>query len=118
MEPLHKEALAETVLTRALHVSAIGQGIATGLVAGLAVFIATNWLILRGGDVVGPHLALLDQFFIGYRVTFVGSLIGFANAFVGGCVVGYAVSRMYNAIASRREAKRLRTMGKRGPRRA
>jgi hypothetical protein len=118
MNPGDKEALEETVRTRALHLSAVSQGIATGLVAGLCVFIATNWLILKGGDVIGPHLALLSQFFIGYRVTFLGSLIGFANAFAGGYVAGYAVARVYNAIASRREIKRLRAMGMPGRRRA
>jgi hypothetical protein len=80
-------------------------------VAGLGVFIATNWLILKGGATVGPHLALLGQFFIGYRVTFVGSLIGFAYAFVGGFLVGYFVARSYNSIAAWRERRRLRAHG-------
>ena len=72
----------EIVLTRLLRLNATVQGIVTGLVFGLVIFIATNWLTLKGGRVVGPHLALLSQFFIGYRVTFVGSLIGFAHGFV------------------------------------
>jgi hypothetical protein len=104
-----REQLEEILLTRALHLNATVQGLATGLVAGLAVFIATNWLILKGGDVVGPHLALLGQFFIGYRVTFVGSLVGFAYAFAGGYLVGYCVARMYNAVARRRDTRRLRS---------
>jgi hypothetical protein len=96
--------LQEIVQTRALHLNAMVQGIVTGLVAGLAVFIATNWLILKGGEVVGPHLALLDQFFIGYRVTFIGSLVGFGYAFAVGYVVGYLMARIYNFIVDRREA--------------
>jgi hypothetical protein len=96
--------LQEIVQTRALHLNAMVQGIVTGLVAGLAVFIATNWLILKGGEVVGPHLALLDQFFIGYRVTFIGSLVGFGYAFAVGYVVGYLMARIYNGIVDRREA--------------
>jgi hypothetical protein len=104
----HREALEELVRTRALHLSAGIHGLTTGLVAGLALFIATNWLVLKGGTVVGPHLALLGQFFIGYRVSFVGSLIGFAYAFVGGYVLGYGVARMYNVIAARREPRRLK----------
>jgi hypothetical protein len=105
---LHKEALQDIVLTRAMHLSAVVQGLAVGLVAGLAVFIATNWLVLKGGEVVGPHLALLGQFFIGYSVTFVGSLVGFGYAFAGGYLVGYLVARMYNFIARGRETRRLR----------
>jgi hypothetical protein len=100
-----KKPLQEVVLTQALHLNATVQGVVTGLVAGLVVFAATNWLVLKGGTVVGPHLALLGQFFIGYRVTFLGSLIGFAYAFVLGYLLGYLVARIYNFIAFRREAR-------------
>jgi hypothetical protein len=96
--------LEEIVQARALRLNAAVQGIVTGLVAGLAVFIATNWLVLKGGEVVGPHLGLLGQFFIGYRVTFVGSVVGFGYAFVVGYIVGYLVARIYNLIADRKEA--------------
>jgi hypothetical protein len=102
-----QKALQEVVLTRALHLNATVQGIVTGLVAGLGVFLATNWLVLKGGEVVGPHLALLSQFFPGYRVTFTGSLIGFGYAFAGGFAVGYLVARTYNLIVDRRRAKRV-----------
>lgn len=103
-----KAALEEMVLTRMLHLNAAVQGIAIGLVAGLGIFIATNWLVLKGGDVVGPHLSLLGQFLIGYRVSFLGSLIGFSYGFAGGFVVGYAMARLYNWEAGRRERKRTR----------
>jgi hypothetical protein len=103
----NEKALERVVLGRIMKLNATLQGLVTGIVAGLAVFIATNWLVLKGGDVVGPHLSLLSQFFIGYRVTFVGSLIGFAYAFVAGFIVGYVVARMYNWIAELREDKRL-----------
>ncbi len=83
--------------------SALARGVVTGTVAGLGIFIATNWLVIRGGRVVGPHLALLGQFFIGYRVTFLGSLIGFVYAFVLGFVVAYGVTEMYNWLADGRD---------------
>jgi hypothetical protein len=76
-------------------------------VAGLGVFIATNWLVLKGGERVGPHLSLLGQYFIGYRVSFLGSLLGFFYAFVIGYVVGYMVGRVYNWAVDRRDHKRL-----------
>jgi hypothetical protein len=101
----HEKALEEVVLTRLLYLNATAQGIATGIVAGLGVFIATNLLILKGGDVVGPHLSLLGQFFLGYRVTFVGSLIGFAYAFVCGFSGGYGVAWIYNWVADLREGR-------------
>jgi hypothetical protein len=105
--PEKKQALEQLVLARALHLSATVQGIVIGLVAGLGIFIATNWLVLKGGEVVGPHLALLGQFLPGYHVSFGGSLIGLAYGFAGGFLVGYAVARIYNWGAERRERKRL-----------
>ncbi len=44
-------------------------GLAVGTLSGLGVFIATVVLLIKGGEVVGPRLALLGQFFIGYTVT-------------------------------------------------
>ena len=92
-------------MTRLLRVNAAAHGMATGLLAGLALFLATNWLVLKGGPVVGPHLALLAQFFIGYRVTFVGSLIGFGYAFILGFAVGGATAWLYNQLLDRRGAR-------------
>ena len=100
-----RSALESLVLTRVMRLNAIIQGVVTGLVAGVAIFIATNWLVLKGGTVVGPHLALLGQFFLGYRVTFIGSLIGFAYSFVLGFGVGYGVARMYNWLVDVRERR-------------
>ena len=94
--------LEKVVLTRLLRLNATVQGFVTGTIAGLVVFIATNWLVLKGGYIVGPHLSLLNQFFIGYEVTFVGSLIGFAYGFGCGFIGGYLVARMYNWIAGLR----------------
>ena len=51
---------------------------------------------------VGPNLALLGQFFLGYRVTFMGSLIGFVYGFGCGFVTGYLVASLYNWIVELR----------------
>jgi hypothetical protein len=104
--------LEDVVRTRLLRLNATVQAIVVGILAGLAIFIATNWLILQGGHIgpegeriIGPHLSLLSQFFIGYRVTFPGSLIGFVYGFVSGFVVGYFVARVYNFVVDLREKK-------------
>jgi hypothetical protein len=75
------------------------MGIVVGLVLGFGLFLVTNLLVLKGGRVVGPHLGLLGQFFPGYTVTFLGSLIGFLYAFVTGFVVGAVFGAVYNKIA-------------------
>jgi hypothetical protein len=89
-------------LTRVIRLNAMVQGLVTGLLSGLVVFVATNWLVLKGGTVVGPHLALLGQFFIGYRVTFLGSLIGFVYGFATGFLAGYFVALVYNRVVEHR----------------
>jgi hypothetical protein len=75
-----------------------GWGLACGVLLGLGLFIATNVLVIKGGDVVGPHLGLLGIFFPGYSVTFLGSLIGFVYAFVVGYGFGRTVSVIYNRL--------------------
>jgi hypothetical protein len=94
--------LEALVLVRVVRLNAVIAGLVTGLLAGLAVFVATNWLVLKGGRVVGPHLALLGQYFIGYRVSFVGSLVGFLWAFALGFVTSAAVVWIYNRLADLR----------------
>lgn len=98
--------LEQVILTRIVRLNAKIQGTVTGLIAGLGLFLATNWLVLKGGRQVGPHLSLLGQFFIGYRVSFLGSLIGFAYAFVCGFIIGYSVAWIYNRVADRRQRAR------------
>lgn len=95
----------EAILTRALRLNAWVTGTAMGLLAGLAIFVATNWLILKGGEQVGPHLVLLGQFFVGYSVTFVGSLIGLAYGLVCGFLVGFFVAAMHNRFSDLRHRR-------------
>jgi hypothetical protein len=99
------KGLEDMVLIRMIRLDAKVHGLVIGLMLGLAIFVATNWLLLKGGEVIGPHLALLGQFFLGYRVSFVGSLIGFAYGFVSGFSIGYVVAWMYNRIADVRERR-------------
>ena len=77
-------------------------GLTLGIVCGLALFLATNWLVLKGGNSVGPHLSLLSQYFIGYRVSFLGSFIGFFYGFAVGTLCGSLMGWMYNRIAALR----------------
>ena len=101
------KALEKVVLIRLLRLNATAQGLVFGFIAGAVVFIATNWLLIKAeeGEVVGPHLSLLGQFFIGYEVSFVGSLIGLAYAFVTGFVLAYGMARIYNRIVDLRDSK-------------
>lgn len=91
---------------RVRRLNAVASGLVAGLLAGLGLFVATNWLILKGGHPMGTHLALLAQFFVGYRVTFVGSLVGFGWAFATGFAAVAGGAWLYNWMAERREGRR------------
>jgi len=95
--------LEQIVLVRVMRLNAVAQGVVAGLMVGLGLFLATLWLVLKGGDVVGPHLGLLGQYLIGYDVTLAGSFVGFLYGFLIGFVCGYLVSVLYNRIADARE---------------
>ncbi|MBA2243906.1 MAG: hypothetical protein H0W11_03050 [Gemmatimonadetes bacterium] len=81
-----------------LRLNSKAWGIALGLLLGTGLFVATNFLVLKGGDPVGPHLSLLGIYFPGYRVTFLGSLIGFVYAFVIGYGLGRLIGTVYNRM--------------------
>ncbi|MEX0741458.1 MAG: hypothetical protein WD079_01590 [Phycisphaeraceae bacterium] len=85
--------------SRLLRMNARAWGIAFGLMAGLGLFAATNILLLKGGEVVGPNLALLGVYLPGYSVTFLGSLIGFVYMFVIGYGLGRLIGEVYNRAA-------------------
>jgi ABC-type dipeptide/oligopeptide/nickel transport system permease subunit len=99
------KTLEQIILTRLVRLNAKIHGLVTGTVFGVGLFLATNWLVLKGGKAVGRHLSLLSQFFIGYRVSFLGSLIGFAYAFACGFILGYSIAWMYNWFADKKNPK-------------
>jgi hypothetical protein len=74
-------------------------GIVLGFLFGASLFLATNFLVLKGGPHVGAHLGLLGQFFPGYRVSFWGSIVGFFYLFVVGLIIGVVLGAVYNKIA-------------------
>jgi len=90
----------EKLFKGTLLLNAKAFGLVLGLLFGLIIFIATNWLVLKGGEQVGPHLQLLSQYFIGYRVSFLGSLIGFLYGFALGTLSGAFIGWIYNKIAA------------------
>jgi hypothetical protein len=73
-------------------------GVALGSVFGLVVFCATVVLLLKGGDEVGPNLSLLGQYFIGYKVSWAGSLIGLLYGFVSGLILGWLAAFLRNLV--------------------
>ena len=107
---MNTEREEEKLLQAVVILNAKVLGLILGLVLGLVIFIATNWLVLKGPQpgpsgqyVIGPHMQLLSQFFIGYRVTFFGSIIGFIYGFAVGTIGGALIGWIYNRIVLLRQ---------------
>jgi hypothetical protein len=73
-----------------------------GLASGMGLFVATLWLVIRDGPLVGRTLGLLRNYFPGYSVTWAGAFVGFAYAAALGALVGWSLAFIYNRIVNRR----------------
>jgi hypothetical protein len=91
-----EEEAIERVVVR---MNAALTGVVLGLLAGAGLFLATVWLLIKGGPHPGIHLMLLGQYFPGYTVSWTGSLVGFGYAFMIGFLTGAALGFIYNKLA-------------------
>jgi protoporphyrinogen oxidase len=71
-------------------------GMAMGLAGGFLLMLATLFLVVKGGLVVGPRLGLLGQFYPGYSVTWSGSGFGLLYGVVTGFIVGWSFAYLRN----------------------
>ena len=92
---------SSTVQASLMRLNARAWGISTGLLLGSGLFLATVFLVIRGGPMVGQHLVMLRAFFPGYSVTWLGAFVGFIYAFVLGYGLGRIIGSVYNRLAFR-----------------
>lgn len=71
-------------------------GIAAGTVLGAALALATAILVIRGGEVVGPHLSLLGNYLPGYAVSWLGVPLGLLYGLLAGFAGGFAFATLRN----------------------
>ncbi len=74
----------------------VAFAVAMGLILGLVIFIATAVLLLKGGDVVGPHLGLLAIYLPGYEVSWSGAVSGALYFTIIGSVLGFCIAVLWN----------------------
>ena len=104
---MRKSTVNEEVLIRSA-VARLRAGILAvvcGLLAGAGLFLATVWLVLQGGETVGPHLGLLRYYLPGYSVTWSGALLGFFYGVLFGAVVGGLIGWIYNRVVDLRHPR-------------
>jgi hypothetical protein len=77
---------AETVFRR---IDRKAFGLSLGMATSIVLFLATLWLVLKGGEVVGPNMQLLGQYLPGYSVSPSGSALALGYGFLVGFVCGW-----------------------------
>lgn len=94
--PKNIAALSPSTQATLARLHARAWGIATGLLLGLSILVATLILVIKGGPDMGAHLGLLSVFLPGYSVSMVGAFVGFVYLFVIGYAIGRVVGSVYN----------------------
>jgi len=89
-------AYNEVIIKAFARIDKFAFATAVGSVCGLAIFIATLLLILKGGKIMDPNLHLLGQYFIGYTVSAKGAFIGLGYSFFWGFVWGWLTAYLRN----------------------
>lgn len=65
-----------------------------GIITGLTVFLLTAWFLIMGYS--GSFLAQLGSVYLGYSVSWLGAIVGFAYGFLDGVVFGALLGFLYN----------------------
>jgi hypothetical protein len=100
----------DLVLKAFARLDPVAFGLAVGVICGLSILVASVALLVKGGDPLGPRLALLGQYFIGYTLTPLGSLIGLVYGFALGFVLGWMGASLRNlCLAAYLHAIRLKS---------
>lgn len=99
-EPIPQEEFQQ-IRKSLVRFSEQGWGLAFGTLAAVGLFVATLWLVIRGGVNVGEHLNLLGVYLPGYSVSVGGAFIGFVYAFVIGYGAGRTIATVYNRVLPR-----------------
>jgi hypothetical protein len=98
-----EEAVLRTNLPRRVvlvlaYIDARALGLSLGIICGLWICLLTIASHLHGNSRAWVSLALLSQYFPGFRISYTGSLVGFVYACICGFIVGYLFARIRNCL--------------------
>ena len=74
----------------------VALAVALGTLLALMLYAATAVLLIKGGEDVGSHLALISIYLPGYEVSWAGAAIGFAYLWVLGAILGMILAVLWN----------------------
>lgn len=94
----HQEENVQIIHKRIVRIQTEVLAFVMAIIFGLILWVATAWLLIKGGPNVGQHLQLLKQYLPGYSVSWGGSFLGLLYGLVIGGVVGWAIASIYNRI--------------------
>jgi protoporphyrinogen oxidase len=95
--PARIEEVADRLISIAFaRLDPLALGTSIGIVSGVGLFLATAILLLKGGEIIGPNLSLISNFFPWFTATWRGALIGLAEAGALGFGVGMVIAWLRN----------------------
>jgi hypothetical protein len=80
-----------------MRLNVLAFALAFGIFWGAAIFLSTWWMMFIHGSYGSP--TFLAYFYLGFKITPVGSLIGLGWGFLDGLVCGAIFSSLYNLLA-------------------
>ena len=90
------ESLKENITHIFPRLDPVALGLSFGITAGILIFAATLFLVIKDGGIAGPYLALLSNYLPGFAVTFWGAVIGLLDLFILGFFVGSIMASLRN----------------------
>jgi len=75
-------------------------GIAGGIIGGVCMFLVTLFSLYTG--YAAPFLTLLSSVYVGYKISWIGSIIGLIYGFIDGFIKLYVLAWIYNKLGKTR----------------
>ncbi len=96
--PYASEVIDETFARAFMKIDPVAFGISVGAVSGSMLFFVTIYVSLNQIEELFGYLYLLSEYFPGYDVNPVGSLLGLLYGFVLGFVIGWGIVSLRNMV--------------------
>jgi hypothetical protein len=84
-------------MAKKLHIDAKALGLSLGLIGALSVVIISIWVATYGTGMA--WVDLINDFYLGYEITIVGTILGAIYGFIDGFVGGWLIGWLYNKFA-------------------